>query len=314
VGFASGSTRSRRPGYGPCVNASRFSQHLSTHTEERPDPVASQARGAHRRDQGATHGRQWLLVLRWRWHSGYDGVITTDACTVEIDHLVALKEAWDSGAHGWTANRRRAFANDLGDPRSLRAVSARSNRSKSDRDPAEWLPPKGSFHCASATQWVVVKVRWHLAADGAEEQALRGLRSRASGWGKETVVLKISRRRRASGTPDAGAEGGTRTHTRVAPQRCLRPPRLPFRHSGPGETVYDGTLPSTRGTREPPCPYDRPDPRLDHEPSTPGDSRDSPGQPRRTGDAPRTGSRSSICGATCPHKESWRHALAGVWV
>jgi hypothetical protein len=67
--------------------------------------------------------------------------------------MVAFKEAWDSGAHGWSANRRRAFANDLGDPRSLRAVSASSNRSKSDRDPAEWLPPVKGFHCAYATQW-----------------------------------------------------------------------------------------------------------------------------------------------------------------
>jgi hypothetical protein len=110
-----------------------------------------------------------------RWHSAYDGVTTTDSSTFDIDHMVALKEAWDSGARGWSSNRRRAFANDLGDPRSLRAVSAGSNRSKSDRDPAEWLPPKRSFRCTYATHWVVVKVRWRLAADRVEKQALRSI-------------------------------------------------------------------------------------------------------------------------------------------
>jgi hypothetical protein len=110
-----------------------------------------------------------------RWHSAYDGVTTTDSSTFDIDHMVALKEAWDSGAHRWSANRRRAFANDLGDPRSLRAVSAGSNRSKGDRDPADWLPPERSFHCTYVTHWVVVKVRWRLAADGAEKRALRGI-------------------------------------------------------------------------------------------------------------------------------------------
>lgn len=89
--------------------------------------------------------------------------------------MVALKEAWDSGARGWSANRRRAFANDLGDRRSRRAVSASSNRSKSDRDPAEWLPPVKGFHCTYATQWVVVKVRWRLTADRAEKRTLRSV-------------------------------------------------------------------------------------------------------------------------------------------
>ena len=71
------------------------------------------------------------------WRSVYDGATTSNASSFDIDHVVALKEAWDSGAWAWTSARRQAYANDLGDSRSLRAVSASSNRSKSDRDPAQ---------------------------------------------------------------------------------------------------------------------------------------------------------------------------------
>lgn len=109
------------------------------------------------------------------WRSAYDGLTTTRASTFDIDHVVPLKEAWDSGAYDWTAARRRSYANDLGDSRSLRAVSAASNRSKGDKDPAQWLPPLVSFRCTYATDWVVVKVRWGLAVDPRERAALRSI-------------------------------------------------------------------------------------------------------------------------------------------
>jgi hypothetical protein len=111
--------------------------------------------------------------VKGSWRSAYDGVTTTKASSFDIDHVVALKEAWDSGAWAWTSARREAYANDLGDTRMLRAVSAASNRSKGDRDPAQWLPPLASVRCTYATEWVVVKVRWHLSLDPAEWTALK---------------------------------------------------------------------------------------------------------------------------------------------
>jgi hypothetical protein len=54
-----------------------------------------------------------------RWHSDYDGITTDNATELEIDHVVALKEAWDSGAFAWDDARRTAFGNDLTDPRTL---------------------------------------------------------------------------------------------------------------------------------------------------------------------------------------------------
>ncbi len=109
------------------------------------------------------------------WHSVYDGADTTDASTFDVDHVVPLAEAWGSGAWGWTAARRQGYANDLGDARSLRAVSASSNRSKGDSDPAEWLPPQADFGCTYASEWIVVKTRWGLSVDSAERTVLAGM-------------------------------------------------------------------------------------------------------------------------------------------
>ena len=110
-----------------------------------------------------------------RWFSAYDGVVTDDPSTFDIDHMVALKEAWDSGAHAWSSDRRRAFANDLEIPESLIAVTASSNRSKSDRDPADWLPPLSSYHCKYIRDWMVVKIRWELSVDPREFSAIRSV-------------------------------------------------------------------------------------------------------------------------------------------
>ncbi|WP_407077293.1 GmrSD restriction endonuclease domain-containing protein [Streptomyces coeruleorubidus] len=73
------------------------------------------------------------------------------------------------GARG---KEREAYANDLGDDRALVAVTARSNRSKADQDPATWLPPAEAYRCEYLADWVAVKVRWQLAVDDVERQAL----------------------------------------------------------------------------------------------------------------------------------------------
>lgn len=57
----------------------------------------------------------------------------------EPPHTASRPEAWDSGAASWTAARREAYANNQGAPNSLIAVSGSSNRSKADKNPANWL-------------------------------------------------------------------------------------------------------------------------------------------------------------------------------
>ena len=106
------------------------------------------------------------------WTSYYDGQEVNDPSKLDIDHMVPLAEAWDSGASAWTPARREAYANDQGATTSLVAVTARSNRSKADQDPREWMPPLPEAHCRYVSEWVGTKLRWGLAADRAEVDAL----------------------------------------------------------------------------------------------------------------------------------------------
>ena len=112
------------------------------------------------------------------WFSVYDGVTSTDPGDFDIDHLVPLAEAWDSGAYSWSDQRREDFANDMTFRGSLIAVSASSNRSKSDQDPADWLPPNEAFHCDYVALWIEVKTSWDLSVDDAELTALEEITAR----------------------------------------------------------------------------------------------------------------------------------------
>lgn len=111
-------------------------------------------------------------VSEGEWLSLYDGAKLTLASDVDIDHMVPLKEAWESGAHSWNDAKRRSYANDIEDDRSLIAVSAKSNRSKSDRDPTDWMPTSEDYVCTYVSDWVAVKYRWKLSIDETERGVL----------------------------------------------------------------------------------------------------------------------------------------------
>lgn len=108
-----------------------------------------------------------------RWHSYYDEKDTTNSRSLDIDHMVPLAEAWDSGASAWSAEKRTRYANDLDWSRSLVAVTAKYNRQKGDRDPSDWWVPAKSASCTYLADWVGVKTRWGLSVDQAERAALR---------------------------------------------------------------------------------------------------------------------------------------------
>ncbi|MEV4420412.1 HNH endonuclease family protein [Patulibacter sp. NPDC049589] len=120
-----------------------------------------------------------------RWRSPYDDATWTDIADLDIDHVVPLAEAWDSGASAWTAAERESYANDLGDPRTLIAVTDNVNQAKGDQDPAEWEPPLASYRCTYVKDWVAVKLRWALKVDDAERTALA---SRAASCPATTVT------------------------------------------------------------------------------------------------------------------------------
>ncbi|MFD3484983.1 HNH endonuclease family protein [Streptomyces sp. NPDC058665] len=126
-------------------------------------------------------------IISGTWHSYYDGRVVTDPSELDIDHMGPLKEAWGSGAKFWTKERRQAYANDLTAERSLVAVTAATNRSKADKDPAQWLPPLADARCTYIADWVSTKLRWSLSVDQAEHDALLRV---ADGCGYQRVTYE----------------------------------------------------------------------------------------------------------------------------
>ena len=82
-----------------------------------------------------------------------------------------MKEAWVSGASGWTDAQREAFANDRTRPQLL-AVDGRTNKSKGQRDVAGWVPPVKSYVCTYVRAFVQVKHQYKLSVDAAEKAAI----------------------------------------------------------------------------------------------------------------------------------------------
>lgn len=115
--------------------------------------------GAHCRITGGT------------WTSPYDGVTITQPGQLDIDHMVPLAEAARSGTRGWTRAQREAYANDTA--LVLVAVTAKSNRSKGDGDPAKWLPAQN--RCGYVARWVAVKSKYGMNLDRVEHDAIAGI-------------------------------------------------------------------------------------------------------------------------------------------
>ena len=92
------------------------------------------------------------------------------ASEVDIDHLVALSNAWQTGAATFPFAKRVALAND---PLNLMAVDASANRQKSDGDAATWLPPNRAFRCAYVARQVAVKTKYRLWVTAPELEAMK---------------------------------------------------------------------------------------------------------------------------------------------
>ncbi|MFV0426446.1 MAG: HNH endonuclease family protein [Beutenbergiaceae bacterium] len=104
---------------------------------------------------------------------------------IQIDHVVALADAWRKGAANWTAEQALRFANDRA---NLIPTSAAANSDKGADDAAHWLPPNSGYHCAYAVQQIMVKLSYGIGVTSEEVSALRG-------------ALQSCR------PPDAGADG-----------------------------------------------------------------------------------------------------------
>ncbi|RZS37912.1 uncharacterized protein DUF1524 [Herbihabitans rhizosphaerae] len=105
------------------------------------------------------------------WYSPYDGETWTQTSDVDIDHVVALGNAWRTGANSWTTDKREQFANDLSGPQLI-AVTDNVNQAKGDQSPDTWVPPRTEYHCTYAKLWIGSKHRWGLTINSAEKSKL----------------------------------------------------------------------------------------------------------------------------------------------
>ncbi|WP_040794859.1 HNH endonuclease family protein [Nocardia higoensis] len=113
------------------------------------------------RDEYGTLDRKTGALKPYKW--------ITDPSGVDAEHIVALAEAWRSGADRLDKDTRRRIANDA---LNLEASDPTANRSKGDQDAANYLPP-GKFRCAYVDRYLRVKVKYGLTVDTAEQAALR---------------------------------------------------------------------------------------------------------------------------------------------
>ena len=97
---------------------------------------------------------------------------------VQIDHVVALSDAWQKGAQGWDEQQRFRFGND---PLNLLAVDGPLNMQKGDGDAATWLPPDTGYRCAYVARQVAVKATYGLWVTSAERDAMAAVLERCPG-------------------------------------------------------------------------------------------------------------------------------------
>lgn len=133
---------------------------------------------------------------------------------VQIDHVVALSDAWQKGAQKLTRSRRIDFAND---PLNLLAVDGAANQQKGDGDAATWLPPNKSYRCLYVARQIAVKRKYHLWVTAAEKAAM------------QRVLLRCPRQR----IPIEG-----RPPPKVHPTATRAPPRPAAPPPGGGSGVY----------------------------------------------------------------------------
>jgi hypothetical protein len=111
-------------------------------------------------------------VKRGRWTCPYTGRVVIDPGELDVDHLVPLENANGAGGWRWSAEQKRAFANDLDHAESLRAVLASANRQKGSKGPEAWLPPNERYRCTYVGDWMRTKQRSRLAMTREEEVAI----------------------------------------------------------------------------------------------------------------------------------------------
>lgn len=103
------------------------------------------------------------------WFDPYTGNIYTNPSDLDVDHIVPLAHAHRTGGAGWSLEQKTEFANDVA---NLLPVNDSANRSKSDKTPDKWRPPRREYWCQYAKAWQFVTNKYQLEVSSSEAQAL----------------------------------------------------------------------------------------------------------------------------------------------
>ncbi len=141
---------------------------------------------------GTLHDRYTGKKINWKVKSG----------SVDIDHVVSLKNAWISGGQKLSQTQRQALAND---PLNLMAASASANRQKGDKNTAEWLPKNKSFRCQYVATQISVKKKYALSVTKAEKTAM----SKVLKTCRNQKAAKVTTIKPAGSTPKASPKKNT---------------------------------------------------------------------------------------------------------
>jgi hypothetical protein len=118
-------------------------------------------------------GTRECKVIAGQLLDPFSGKVITFSATkavIDVDHVVALSNAWQTGAAYFDKNKRSQIAND---PLNLLAVDAKLNRKKGDGDAATWLPPNKTFRCEYVGLQIAVKAKYGLWVTAAEKTAMK---------------------------------------------------------------------------------------------------------------------------------------------
>jgi hypothetical protein len=170
-------------------------------------------------------GTGGCTVASGRLHDPYTNTIITftrgpgTSTVIQIDHVVALADAWQTGAQQLSLAVRTNMAND---PLELLAVSGPVNEQKGDADAASWLPPNRAFRCSYAAIQVAVKIIYHLWVTPAEHDAIA------------RVLSTCPTQHLPTGGPPAATSPATPAPapTAPAPAPTTASPRVPIVHPG----------------------------------------------------------------------------------
>ena len=112
-------------------------------------------------------------VKSGEWYDPYINDKFTESKDLDVDHMVPLSEARNSGGYTWDKETKKKYANDMSYENHLIAVSSSANRSKGASTPDKWKPANEDFWCEYAEAWVVIKFTWGLTITMDEAVALK---------------------------------------------------------------------------------------------------------------------------------------------